>query len=382
MKKPLLILTIILVIILILPAINLISWAFQGKKPMNIVILDKTVPTFERLNHRSLVYVLTSERFVKKTGRGSYSSRNDYYGFIPLRPVRERQFKKRDFRLGEVVELAESSDAIYYTDTYGVYFNDWYPGVNKTRRSRKLYGGLNNSDWLLFSEMKKRDKLVLLEYNTFDYPTAGLERYKCESLLGISTPGWTGKYYFSLDSLSKNFPSWLTSAYRNQYSQPWTFKKAGIVLVNDNSIIVLEEGNQLQQAEPIITTTADYQQEYKVAGAVPFCNEFEIINPGTNNIISNFNLKTTAAGDALLAANGLSNVFPAVIQEPQTKHTYYFAGNFTYNKLAFWTSRFKIFQNKSLNYSDDPKDSRRFFWLYYKPLVNEILTNYQAKSKK
>jgi hypothetical protein len=382
MKKPLLILTIILVLILILPAINLIGWAFQEKKPMNIVILDKTVPTFERLNHRSLVYVLTSERFVKKSGKGSYSAAKDYYGFIPLRPVRERQFKKEDFRLGEVMELAEKSDAIYYTDTYGVYFNDWYPGVNKARRSRKLYGGLNNSDYLLFAEMKKRDKLVILEYNTFDYPTAGLERYKSEGLLGITTTGWTGRYYSSLDSLSKGFPFWMTSMYRNEYSKPWTFKKAGVVLVKDNNIIVLEEGNQLQQAQPVITTSPEFQQQYKVAESVTFSNDFEIIDPGNNNVISSFNLKTTIAGDTLLALNGLSGVFPAVIQEPLTKHTYYFTGNFTDNKIPFWTARFKFAQNtKSFLYSDDPKDFRRFFWLYYRPMVNSILTDYQTHKK-
>lgn len=382
MKKPLLIITIVLVLILIFPAVSFISWAFQHKKAMDIVILDKTVPTFERLNHRSLVYILTSDRFVKKTGKGGYSAKNDYYGFIPLRPVRERQFKKRDFRLGEVMELAEKSDAIYYADTYGVYFNDWYPGINKTRRSRKLYGGLNNSDYLLFAEMKKRDKLVILEYNTFDYPTAGLERYKTESLLGITTSGWTGKYYASLDSLSGDFPSWLTSAYRSQYSQPWTFKKAGIVLVKDNSVIVLEEGKQLQQALPYITTSAENAGEFKIAESVPFCNEFEIIDPGSNTVISNFSLKTTIAGDTLLAANGLTNVFPAVIREPQTKHTYYFTGNFACNRLPYWTARFPMFQNiKSLYYSDDPKDCRRFFWLYYRPLVEGIFSEYMAKTK-
>lgn len=57
MKKPLLIITIILVIILIVPVINLLGWAFQEKKPMNIVILDKTVPSFERRNHRSIFSV-------------------------------------------------------------------------------------------------------------------------------------------------------------------------------------------------------------------------------------------------------------------------------------------------------------------------------------
>ena len=42
-------------------------------------------------------------------------------------------------------------------------------------------------------EMKKRDKLVILEYNTFDYPTAPLEKFKTEELLGITSSGWRGQ---------------------------------------------------------------------------------------------------------------------------------------------------------------------------------------------
>ncbi len=197
MKKPLLITIIILVVLLALPAVNFIRWAFQEKKPMDIVILDKTVPTFDRLGHRSLVYVLTNDRFVRKEKGGSFSAAKDYYGFVPLRPEREKQFRKRDFRLTELIELAENNDALYYADTYGVFFNDWYQGIKKARKSRRLYGGLNNNDYLLMSEMKNRDKLVILEYNTFDFPTAPLEKFKTEELLGISSTGWMGQYYHS-----------------------------------------------------------------------------------------------------------------------------------------------------------------------------------------
>ena len=151
MKKPLLITLIILAVLLLIPAVSFIRWAFQEKKPIDVVILDKTVPTLDRLGHRSFFYVLTNERFVRGEKGGSYSVAKDYYGFVPLRPVREKQFKKKDFRLTELLELAENNDALYFTDTYGVFFNDWYQGIKKARRSRKLYGGLNNNDYLLMS---------------------------------------------------------------------------------------------------------------------------------------------------------------------------------------------------------------------------------------
>jgi len=95
MKKSLLITIIILAIILILPLVNLVRWYFQEKKPIDIVILDKTVPTLERLKHKSLVWILTNDRFIRKDKKKSYSYRKDYYGFAPTRPLKERGSTKK-----------------------------------------------------------------------------------------------------------------------------------------------------------------------------------------------------------------------------------------------------------------------------------------------
>ncbi len=382
MKKSLLITLIILAVLLLIPAVSFIRWAFQEKKPIDVVILDKTVPTLDRLGHRSFIYILTNSRYVRGEKGGSYSAAKDYYGFEPLRPVREKQFRKKDFRLTELIDLAENNDAMYYTDTYGVFFNDWYRGIKKTRRSRKLYGGLNNNDYLLMAEMKKRDKLVLLEYNTFDYPTAGLEKFKVEELLGISSKGWMGQYYRTLDTVSQHkVPAWMPALYRKQYREPWSFTGPGVVLLRENSIIVLEEGEHLTSALPVIRTAGTTAERFELPETVVFTNSFDIIDPGRNNVISEFVLNTTAAGDELLAANDLEAVFPAVTQEPLVQRTYYFSGDFANNEIPFWTARFRNVENsgKRLLYSENPNDPKRFFWLYYKPLINSIFGKYYAE---
>lgn len=381
MKKPLLITLLILAVLLLIPAVSFIRWAFQEKKPIDVVILDKTVPTLDRLNHRSFVYTLTNARFVRGEKGGSFSSARDYYGFEPLRPVREKQFRKKDFRLTELIELAENNDALYFTDTYGVFFNDWYQGIKKTRRSRKLYGGLNNNDYLLMVEMKRRDKLVIAEYNTFDYPTAGLEKFKTEELLGLSSTGWMGQYYRSLDTVSSHsVPAWMPALYRKQYREPWNFTKAGVVLLKENGIIVLEEGKQLATALPVIRTTGVKAERFGLPESVAFINTFDIIDPGKNTVISEFVLNTTPAGDTLLAANELKAVFPAVTEEPLAQRTYYFSGDFANNDIPFWTARLRNIQKvgKAFLYSDNPDDPKRFFWLYYKPLITNIFTEYSA----
>ena len=187
MKKPLKIVLIIVVVILALPVFNLVRWAFQTKKPMNIIILDKTVPTLERDHHRSLVWILTNERFVKRD-KFSFSYTKDYFGFFPTRPIRDGGWNSVPLKFQDVFTMVDKYDALYFADTYGVYYNEWFKGISQSRRSRKIYGGLNNSDYIHFVEMQRKNKLCILEYNSFDYPTAELESIKQNFCWGLKMP--------------------------------------------------------------------------------------------------------------------------------------------------------------------------------------------------
>jgi hypothetical protein len=384
MKKTLFIVIIVLVVILALPAISFIRWAFQEKKPLGIIILDKTVPTLERINHKSLSYVLTSERFVKKSG-GSYSYRKDYFGFFPLKPMKSKDYRLNNLKLPDVMDVVEKTDVLYYADTYGVFFNDWWTGINKSRKSRKLVGGLNNSDYLYLVEMQRRNRLCILEYNSFDYPTAPLEAYKTKERMGIEFGGWTGKYFATLDTAAKgneDFPIWMTQLFRKQYRKPWSFNKPGVVFLKGSDIIVLEEGTHLKNAVPIITTDSVYRQKYGLPEKVAFDGWFDVIDPLKSKVVSNYNLETTPAGDTLLFENMLAAKFPAVITDTVNQRNYYFCGDFAANKVDFWTARLKGFGGiKGINYSERENDPRRFFWLYYKPLINGLFTEYYNSTK-
>jgi len=377
MKKTLLIIFLILVVIIALPVINLIRWSLQEKKPIDIILVDKTVPNLERDHHKSFSWILMNDRFVKRGSNENYSYTSDYYGFFPKRPLREKQWERNDYRLTDLINLAEKNDAVYFADTYGVFFNDWYEGINKSRKSRKLYGGLNNNDFLLIKEMKDRNKLIILEYNSFDYPTAQFESVRTQEKLGISFAGWTGRYFSSLDTTSDDFPIWMTSMYRKQYKKPWTFTKPGIVILREKDILVLEEGIQLRNAMPHIVTDTSYCRKFNLPASVAFDKWFDIIDPMANNVVSRFNIETTALGDTLLSGNGLMNRFPAVIQDPASSRIYYFSGDFATDNIQFCTSRFEgISKLRGILYSEKPDDPRRFFWLYYRPLIKGILTDY------
>jgi hypothetical protein len=383
MKKTLLIVIIILAVIIALPVINLIRWSAQTKKPLDIIIVDKTVPTLEREHHKPFSWIMTNERFVKKENQESYSYTKDYYGFFPQRPIRDKKWDRNDYRLSDLIGLAEKNDAIYFTDTYGVFFNDWFRGINKSRKSRKIYGGLNNNDFLLLKEMKDRNKLIIMEYNSFDYPTAQFESVRTQEKLGIIFSGWTGKYFSSLDTTSADFPVWMTSMYRKQYKTPWKFTKSGIVILREKDIVVLEAGSQLTSALPRIITDDATSQKLGVIPSVVFDQWFDIIDPLQNQVISKFKIDATPLGDTLLSSNGLLNEFPAVVKDPVSQRMYYFSGDFATSDVPFWISRFKgVEKLRGILYSDKPDDTRRFFWLYYKPLINSIFSDYYSSLNK
>ncbi|MEA1898654.1 MAG: hypothetical protein U9N53_13420, partial [Bacteroidota bacterium] len=321
-------------LVLIFPIIGLVKWTFQGKESIQLLILDKTVPTLERNKHRSFNWILNHEKYVKANNR-RYLYKKDYYGFFPLKPLRNRQYDIKRIRLGEIINMAEEYDGAYFTDTYGVYFNDWYQGINKNRRSRKIYGGLLNNDYLLFKELKDRNKLIIAEYKTLTYPTPDLERSKMEALLDVHWTGWVGRYFESLDTIaSPDLPEWVIRLYNKQYGKAWEFHKSGIVLVQYNDrVVVLENEEHLDHEVPYIYSSKYAMQEYDLPYKMNYPYWFEIMEPGGNIELANFKIHTNSAGDSIMLNNFIPNEFPAIITGPGEAPYYYFGGDFADNDV-------------------------------------------------
>ncbi len=375
---------IILILVLIVPAIGLIKWTFKPKKSIQLLVLDKTVPTLERHKHQSFNWVLNHEKYVKSNNR-PYWYKKDYFGFFPLRPLRNRQYEIDRIRLADIIDLAEEYDGAYYTDTYGVYFNDWYQGINKNRRSRKIYGGLLANDYSLMMELKKRKKLIIGEYNILAYPTPDLERSKVESLLDIHSTGWIGKYYSCLDTVANpDFPEWMLELYRKQYQQAWPFKKSGIVLIQyDSKVVVLENETHLDFEVPYIYTTDYGMKKFHVPYQMNYPYWFEIVQPGNNRVVSSFRLHVNEKGDSVLTNNFIPFEFPAVLESTTDAPHYYFAGDFADNEVKPFLAYFNGISKLApiWLYNDELSDRRKFFWKFYKPLINSILEEHAGKKK-
>ncbi|MGH2644831.1 MAG: hypothetical protein ACRDE2_12835, partial [Chitinophagaceae bacterium] len=160
----------ILVIIVLLPLWMWLAWGFTPKRKLVIAIVDKTSMTRKGQEHISLTWVLKHQRFTVAHGR-LYSIARDYFGFFPLKNEKYRIKGLERFSSDQLAQLSHDCDLAYYTDTYGIYYNDWYAHKNQTEGSQLIYGGMSAQDIEFLRLMKAKRKLVIAEFNDIALPT-------------------------------------------------------------------------------------------------------------------------------------------------------------------------------------------------------------------
>ncbi|HEY0771727.1 MAG TPA: hypothetical protein VGD31_15480, partial [Sphingobacteriaceae bacterium] len=102
-----------------LPLWMWLAWYFSPKSPLNVVIVDKTVLTEQAREHASLNWILRYNRYSKEDGN-LYRVQNDYYGFFPKK-IPDYELKRLEkFSDTQLKSLANRSDLLYITDTYGI----------------------------------------------------------------------------------------------------------------------------------------------------------------------------------------------------------------------------------------------------------------------
>lgn len=114
---------------------------------------------------------------------------------------------------------------------------------------------------------------------------------------------------------------------------------------------------------------------------------FDVIQPNRaiNTQVASFQMDVNQNGQALLKANGLSAVFPAVLMHKETDYRfYYFSGDFCDNPVSLSSSYFKgIGAFKWLFYdTSNPMERSSFFWNFYRPMMTNILDQEREYNKK
>ncbi len=350
-----------------------VHWLQQNNKPLSVYVLDKTVPTDDYTEHKSLFWMLSNNKIVKDNAE-PYKVHEDYWGFFPLNKE-EQLFEIRTTNIDAIEATADANDICYYTDTYGVYYNQWYQADKKTPQpSGKVFGGLNNNDYLLLKAFKARRKLILAEFNLYNGPTPNLVRAKVEQLLGLQWSGWTGKYYRHLDTTKQNaVPGWIVNRYKEQNHNLWPFKGSGVVLVHKYGKILVLDYPQGEGA-PKLKTDPVEASRYGVPQSIPFERWFDIsyVTDTTHKTLAEFQLQSTPR-DSLLKPMGVTKQFPAIIRQSEHYQFYYFAGDFADMQVPMWTAKITGSRRLHKLFSSG---SKQFMWDYYQPLMDKILTEY------
>lgn len=369
-----------LMIILLLPLWLWLGWLFTPSNKLVVAIIDKTVLNQKDQEHISLTWILNNHRFTK-AGTQRYKVNHDYYGFFPGDSGKYKIKGLERFSSEQLNRLSTDADVAYFTDTYGVYKNDWYSGKdNGNRQAWMIYGGMSAQDIEFLQDMKARHKLIITEFNTIGAPTSADNRNKFERLFGMHWTGWVGRHFESLDtSVSKEIPRWLINSYMRQHHRTWPYHKAGVAFVNtEDVVVILEEGTHLASPVPDIITAAYGQKKLSLPAEIDYPYWFDVISPEIplNHIVSRFAIKVNANGAKELKKYDIPQTFPAIIMHNDKDYRfYYFSGDFCDNPIGLGTSYFRgVGAFKWFFYNGgDPSERRGFFWSFYKPMMSEIL---------
>lgn len=370
---------ILVILIFTSPLIMLAWWYFTPKTELALTVLDKTVLNEEYEEHLSLYWLLNHKKYAHPATGKRFDPAKDYFGFFP------KKLQKYDVKgLSQLTEpqldsIVTNSSHLYFTDTYGIYSLEWYKSDHTGERSKLIYGGLSKNDLYTLKAAKAAGKTIITEFNCIGSPTAYKERKEFEQLFGLEWSGWIGRFVDNLDTLENlELPGWLKRGYVEQHGH-WPFEKAGIVLVDQSDRIeILEHGSELFFPVPVIHTRPSIQQRIVLPDTMPYPFWFDVMKTKSVQVESDYKLSTTPKGDSLLQELGLSSTFPAILSHDSSDYRfYYFAGDFADNPIQFKRSYFRgiRFFREFFYDPTEPTDRHYFFWEYYLPLIEYLLSN-------
>lgn len=367
----------VLLILVLIPLISYGTWFFYPSHSLDVLVIDKSVPTDSYQEHKSIFWVLEHNKFISKNGE-LYKMNEDYQGFFPdnspghgkikdLSKLSESEMKKR------VSEL----DVIYLADTYGVFENNFNEG-SRENFSKKIYGGLDDSDIRMLREAKTQEKTVIAEFNSMASPTPKEIRAEFENIMGLKWTGWISRYFDEMDTLAnKDIPAWFIKQYRQQHNEQWVAPGPALVFVRDDGKV---EAFTFQEDYlnkiPLIRTQRINEHDFSLPEVIPYPDWFDIVMIERDyEVISYYDINPTSKGLEKLRDMGLPRFFPAAVTKQSGKgRLYYLSGDFSDQRTNLGSAKFTglPYLWRGVHVVTDYTDRQSFFWNYYYPLTSNI----------
>ncbi|MBW3466742.1 hypothetical protein [Arthrospiribacter ruber] len=381
--------TVFVLIFGIVPLTSFLIWYFMPSAPLQVTVLDKTVPHSSAQEHQGIHWTLNHLKYVKHDG-SAYDVEKDYFGFFPG-PTKEES-RVRDFSTlneGERNDLIKKSSIVYFADTYGVYENDFEDKELSDFRSQKIYGGMDEGDLEVMKAALESEKYVIAEFNTMASPTPLDIRLQMEELVGVKWTGWITRYFDELDTLiNDELPRWMIDSYVKQHAGQWEFTGSGMVFLHERGRIeILEDGLDIGKGVPSIMSDIKNQKRYGIPEIVKYPYWIDVVLVSREfEVISYYDIAPTESGINKLRDMGLPRFFPAAVSKNigDNGRFYYFSGDFADMKLSSTSHRFYALARlyRLFLHAEDYSQPSSFFWNYYYPLFKTILSDANKQVKK
>lgn len=349
-------------------------WRLMPSKPMNVWVVDKTVPRKDYKEHWGLFWLMQNLKITKAGSRVLYKENSDYFGFYPR--------DKKQWEASPIPISGAKPDMIYITDTYGVYADDFMQKKLSNDFSPKIYGGLSADDLWAIRRALGDDNTFIAEFNVAASPTNIQNRNALGKLLGVNWKGWIGQYYVDLSDRDA-VPRWLIENFEIQKKTTWAYSGKGYVLLaEDDTVEVFLEGRDVTTDGLKINFREPYASSLKLKKPVSYRYYFEFITPDPAlEVVADYDLNLTDEGLRHMAELGLSGVFPAIVKYPTPQYQgWYFCGDFgdltpIPTPYGFWGMSWL----KAMLADDTVDDNSYFYWKAYVPLMTSIFKDTRAR---
>lgn len=356
--------------VLALLALPAVLWRLTPDHPMDITIVDKTVPRPEFRKHAALFWALRHDKVVRRDTGAPFNVAQDYSGYHPAQRGR-----------GTVVPIPDRpSDLTYVSDTYGVYEDD-LTAVPRGVQSPMIYGGLSVEEVGLLLRTIRPGGTLVGEFNSIATPTIGAARDELSGALGVRWTGWTGRHFAFLE-ISPDLPQWIPNTWRRQTGSRWDFRGPGYVLVSERgTMVVLLEGVDTPMEPLTLNVDAAHADEFGTLRRLRYDGWFEVMEPlPSTEVVATYDLQLTQSGRAKMRGVPIAGRWPAVVRtRSKARTTYYFAGDFSDRAIVDSAYRYTWLPRlKRLTAPGDRDNMERFFWGVYVPIMQTILRQTRA----
>ncbi len=340
-----------------------IAWELWPLRPMNVVIVDKTVPFQNYREHQNFDWLLEAWKIGTPDGR-FLDPASDYVGFDPT--------AKRGHDL--TADHLQGAKVLFVADTCGVYRGDYeVPGVAALERSQKIYGGFTVAEAQAIDSFVGGCGTAIAEFNAFASPTGDAARARLEALFGVHWTHWVARYWPNVRD-ENEVPPWIGRVYERVFGRPFDVTGPALIFVRDDvDMVVLQPSLHFENADRIVTMHRT-EEAPELAG-LPREGSFyfwlDVVDATTADVVYQYQVDVNRAGAEELTKHGLPLRFPALTRRPGA---YYFAGDMVDSTVELGDPRRKgLLAFRRARAWLGGSFEERLMWGWYAPVMEALI---------